>query len=313
MHLLMLLTACDVINNVDTAAPRDCEERQLFYVDADGDGFGVEDQKILACEQPDDSSEVAGDCDDNDPDLVEDCAPPALETCTGALAQNPVPPTYPDASFPECPSPQTGHAITWEWLEAQRYIAIQQCTVQSVCAEGVLSAVALSCLTQVAFAEDAEGAPVEITPGDEVELVLISDTAHIDPGLQWPLEVGLLTAQDGSDRWLSIYDADFALRFGWMETAGPLTPPADLLANAGLEGVPWWGAMSVQDNLEICDWEDATQRTRATGLDLAIGGDSLRIGASTWGDLGTGYRVNTGPLQDSLDSGSFRSLLITGL
>ncbi len=312
MHLLLLLTACDVINNVDTAAPRDCEERQLFYVDADGDGFGVEDQKILACEQPADSSEVAGDCDDSDPNLVEDCAPAPLENCTGGLDQSLVTPTYPDANFPECPSPLTGHAITWEWLDARRYITIQQCTVQGVCAEGVLSAVELSCQTQVASAEDAEGAPVEITPEDTVTLVVISDTAHIDPGLQWPLEVGLLTAKDGSDRWLSIYDGDFALRFGWMESEGPLTPPADLMSKAGLDGVPWWGAMSVQDNLEICDWEDATQRTRATGLDLAIGGDTLTIGASSWGDLGDDYRVNTGLLQDSLDSGSFRSLLITG-
>ena len=98
-----------------------------------------------------------------------------------------------------------------------------------------------------------------------------------------------------------------------MRSKGALVPPADLLTNAGLDGVPWWGLLSVQDNLEICDWEDGTQRLKATGLDLAIGADAVTVGSNSWADLGLVYRVHTGLLQDSLDTGSDRTMLITGL
>jgi len=53
-----------------------CEE-QPWYVDVDGDGFGVEDGMVMACSQPDGYADKGGDCDDDDdeasPGLVEEC------------------------------------------------------------------------------------------------------------------------------------------------------------------------------------------------------------------------------------------------
>lgn len=313
MQLLLLLSACQIREALDTAVePRDCEERQLFYVDADGDGYGLEDQKIFACEQPQDSSELAGDCDDTDPDLIDDCAPPPSELCADGPPQSGAQVSYPDEGFPECPEALSTPSVFFQGSDAERYIAVQQCTVQSTCSEGQLSAVELSCVTQVSYGETA-GAPVDVTLDPAQAIVMLSDFASADPGLAWPQEVAVLLAADGPDTWVSIYDADFALRFGWMSTQGALVPPADLLTSAGLDGVPWWGLLSLQDNLEICDWEDGTQRLRATGMDLSAGADTVTVGSSSWADLGEGYRVHTGLLQDSLDTGSQRTLLITGL
>ena len=312
MQLLLLLSACQLREALDTAVePRDCEERQLFYVDADGDGFGAEDLKIVACEQPSESSEVAGDCDDTDPDLVDDCAPPPSALCDGGPPVSGAQVSYPDSEFPECPEALSEPGVFFQGADAERYLTVQQCTVQSTCAEGQLSAVELNCVTQVAYGE-TDGAPVELSLDPEQAIVLLSDFAASDPGLAWPLEVAVLLAVDGPDTWVSIYDGDFALRLGWMSTQGALVPPADLITAAGLDGVPWWGLLSVSDDLEICGWQDDTERLRATGLELAFGGETSAVGSSSWADLGETYRVHTGILQDSLDTGSARKLLITG-
>ncbi|MFH1530226.1 MAG: putative metal-binding motif-containing protein [Pseudomonadota bacterium] len=52
---------------------------QLFYLDGDGDGFGVEGATTAGCSPPAGYAEVAGDCDDNDPGSY----PGAVEICDG--------------------------------------------------------------------------------------------------------------------------------------------------------------------------------------------------------------------------------------
>lgn len=73
------------------AADDDCdgvvdEEVALtWYVDADGDGFGAD--TVLACDSPEGTVEVPGDCDDTDPEVhpgaVERCATAADDDCDG--------------------------------------------------------------------------------------------------------------------------------------------------------------------------------------------------------------------------------------
>ena len=52
---------------------------QIWYVDADGDGFGDPSQPIEACAGPSDAVPTAGDCDDADPAVH----PGATELCDG--------------------------------------------------------------------------------------------------------------------------------------------------------------------------------------------------------------------------------------
>ena len=44
----------------------DAEEGDTWYLDADGDGFGVEDETRLGCDQPDGYADNALDCDDSE-------------------------------------------------------------------------------------------------------------------------------------------------------------------------------------------------------------------------------------------------------
>jgi hypothetical protein len=49
----------------------------LYFVDGDGDGFGIPDTTITACDLPEGYSEVDSDCDD----AIEDTHPGAYELC----------------------------------------------------------------------------------------------------------------------------------------------------------------------------------------------------------------------------------------
>ncbi len=51
-----------------TGAP-DCapEDEQEWFLDEDGDGYGVDGETVLDCEQPDGYVDQGGDCDDSDP------------------------------------------------------------------------------------------------------------------------------------------------------------------------------------------------------------------------------------------------------
>ncbi len=51
-----------------------------WYADADGDGFGVQEELLRACEQPSGYAATAGDCDEGDPAI----SPGADELCNGA-------------------------------------------------------------------------------------------------------------------------------------------------------------------------------------------------------------------------------------
>ncbi len=63
---------CNGVIDDDSAS-----DAQTFYVDADGDGFGSD--AFTACSTSEGSVEVAGDCDDSDPDVHPD----GIERCNG--------------------------------------------------------------------------------------------------------------------------------------------------------------------------------------------------------------------------------------
>ena len=69
---------CDEIDNdCDGVVDTDATDRQIFYADADGDGYGDPDADEAACAEPSGYVEDDGDCDDGDaaisPDADEVC------------------------------------------------------------------------------------------------------------------------------------------------------------------------------------------------------------------------------------------------
>ncbi len=83
-------SAVEECNGVDDNCDDQIDEGLLvtFYRDADGDGFGVTDDSIDACEAPKGYVEYDGDCDDGDtayhPGAAEnDCADPNDYNCDG--------------------------------------------------------------------------------------------------------------------------------------------------------------------------------------------------------------------------------------
>ena len=74
---------CDGMDNdcdgdIDDAdANVDLSTAKTFYMDADEDGYGDEEQPIVQCDPPEKSSERAGDCNDNNADIH----PEAEEIC----------------------------------------------------------------------------------------------------------------------------------------------------------------------------------------------------------------------------------------
>ena len=75
---------CDGVVNDDDAV-----DTATWYLDDDGDDYGLDDDTALACEQPSGYAAVGGDCDDGDaaynPGATEDdCADPADYNCDGS-------------------------------------------------------------------------------------------------------------------------------------------------------------------------------------------------------------------------------------
>ena len=62
-------------------------EGDVFYTDADQDGYGGEDAVVVACIQPDNAVLIAGDCDDTNstvsPDAEEVCGDGVDNNCDG--------------------------------------------------------------------------------------------------------------------------------------------------------------------------------------------------------------------------------------
>ena len=80
---LFLLGGCDIFQPASipdgNSDQNDTCEKQVWYVDFDGDGYGTDELELLACDQPSGSVDIAGDCDDMDPDIN----PSAEEICDG--------------------------------------------------------------------------------------------------------------------------------------------------------------------------------------------------------------------------------------
>ena len=72
--LLFTLIGC---SDFQVVTKEDNCEPEVYYVDADGDGFG--DEVIAACEAPEGTVSIDGDCDDEDPSVHPD----AEEVCNG--------------------------------------------------------------------------------------------------------------------------------------------------------------------------------------------------------------------------------------
>ena len=69
---------CDGLDeDCDGDVDEDAVDRESWYVDSDGDGWGDPDSETLVCEQPSDTVAEGGDCDDGDPELH----PGARELC----------------------------------------------------------------------------------------------------------------------------------------------------------------------------------------------------------------------------------------
>jgi len=75
--LPVLLAACGDVAIIDTECA--AEDAIVWYADADGDGFGVDDDFLVECDQPEGYVDQAGDCDDLDPEVN----PEGREYCDG--------------------------------------------------------------------------------------------------------------------------------------------------------------------------------------------------------------------------------------
>lgn len=70
--VLPLLAGCDAIALLkDDSPPRNCETRQAFWPDADGDGVGEPTDVLVGCEAPDGWVAAPADGTDTDPPAVD--------------------------------------------------------------------------------------------------------------------------------------------------------------------------------------------------------------------------------------------------
>jgi len=95
----------DCSDAIDNDCDGEIDEGPLstFYRDEDGDGYGVPDETLEACELPDGWAWDSTDCDDSDddvhPDHREDCSDAIDNDCDG----------LDDASDPDCDCPDHGY------------------------------------------------------------------------------------------------------------------------------------------------------------------------------------------------------------
>lgn len=80
----LCLTAGCYLPDEPVVADRDCETRSLYYADTDGDGYGDEAHKWLACSPPVGAVDNAEDCDDQDANRALDCTEDTADTADTA-------------------------------------------------------------------------------------------------------------------------------------------------------------------------------------------------------------------------------------
>ena len=92
--VLVLCTGCTVLEYLSDAEEHlpNCDTRLPYYPDQDGDGVGADSPVYLGCAQPSGYVDQGGDCDDNDPDVIEcpepqDSDPPDDTGHTGDIDQ----------------------------------------------------------------------------------------------------------------------------------------------------------------------------------------------------------------------------------
>lgn len=71
--VLLLCSACVGLPDREVPDERDCDERTIYYQDADGDTFGADDHRMLACKGAAGWSIQGGDCDDTDASVTTEC------------------------------------------------------------------------------------------------------------------------------------------------------------------------------------------------------------------------------------------------
>ncbi len=84
LFCLSLPLACASIDEL-LEDERDCDTRQAYYPDGDGDGVGADSPVYIGCEAREGYVDQGGDCDDTDPSTT-DCPDSAEPGDTGDSA-----------------------------------------------------------------------------------------------------------------------------------------------------------------------------------------------------------------------------------
>jgi hypothetical protein len=98
LAIALVLTACgsDTGSGDSASSSLDCDTPAIYFVDADGDGYGDYAATIEACEAPSGASETGGDCDDGDAEIhpgAEERCDAADQDCDDQIDEDPTDPS----------------------------------------------------------------------------------------------------------------------------------------------------------------------------------------------------------------------------